>query len=78
MGDDSWSLLLREKSISTACLLGSGLNDIFHWEAKFSITLRSEFNSKADNVGLVTIENKEVSSAKNLTFEIIPFSKSFM
>ena len=45
----------------------SGLNNIFHQCALSEILRRSSFNIFAERVGSCTVENKEVSSANNLT-----------
>ena len=66
------------KSTSWACLVMSGLNNIFHLCAYSEILLRSSFNIFAERVESCTVENKEVSSANNLTSEIKSSGKSFM
>ena len=45
-----WELLFLflEKITSFACLLGPGLNCIFHWKAHLLIFSKLEFNSFAD------------------------------
>ena len=73
-----YRILLRENRTWTACLVGSGLKLIFHRYAHWEISVRSWFNSSAEIVGSFTIENSDVSSAKNLTLDLIPLSKSFM
>ena len=68
--DDGWFGLLSflEKISSCACLLGSGLKLIFHWNSHLFIFFRSSFKFFADNVISWTTENREISSA--LGFEI--------
>ena len=61
-------LLFLEKSNYIACLFGSGLKNIFHCCAHDSLSIRSWFNSDADTLGSVTIENNDVLSAKNLIY----------
>ena len=58
--------ILREKITSLACLVMSGLNNIFHLKAHSNIFLRSSFNKFLDSDKLHTVENNEVSSANNL------------
>ena len=67
---------LQENIISSAGFAGSGLNDIFHWLAHVEIVDRSLLRSDALLKGLKTVENKEVSSAKNLILHLISFSRS--
>ena len=59
-----------KKITSSACLLGSGLKLIFHWNAHLFIFFRSSFKFFADKVISWTTENREVSSANSLGFEI--------
>ena len=47
--------LLQEKIVSVACLRGSGLNFIYHWNAHFCIKSRSWSRSAADIKGSSTI-----------------------
>ena len=70
--NDGWFGLLSflEKITSCACLLGSGLKLIFHWNAHLFIFFRSSFKFFADKVISWTTENREVSSANSLGFEI--------
>ena len=67
---------LLEKSKSIACLVGSGLKNLF--PLLLPISIRSWFNSDADTFVSGTIENSDVSSAKNLTCDFILSSRSFM
>ena len=64
--------MFLEKITSFACLLGSGLNCIFHRKTHLLIFSKSEFNCFADISISQTFEKKEVSSAK------IPSGRSFM
>ena len=66
---------LREKVISFACLLGSGLNYIFHWWAQW---LKSVLNSVTDLFMSETFEKRDVSSAKILHIDIILSGISFI
>ena len=65
-----------EKIISCACLVWSGLNDIFQWYAQSCIFNRSLWS--AEVFTQLTMLKKEVSSAKNLTSEISPSGRSFI
>ena len=75
-----WSccLDLREKTTCTTYLLGSWLKLIFHWYAHWEFRPRSWCNSIAEIFGSLMIENRDVSFAKNLTWDLIPSSKSLM
>ena len=55
----------------------SGLNNIFHLCANSEILLRLSFNIFAERIGSFTVENKEVSSANNLTSDFKSSDKSF-
>ena len=70
--NDGWFGLLSflEKISSCGYLLGSGLKLIFHWNAHLFIFFRSSFKFFADKVISWTTENREVSSANSLGFEI--------
>ena len=70
--NDGWSGLLSflEKITSSACLLGSGLILIFHWNAHLFIFFRSSSKFFADKVISCITENREVSWANSLGFEI--------
>ena len=61
-----------EKIISCACLVQSGLNDVFHWYALFCIFNRSLLSVEAEVFTQFTMLNKKVSSAKTLTLEFSP------
>ena len=65
-----WFIKFPEKKKSCTCLLGSGLKLIFHWNAHLFIFSRSSFKFFADKVISWTTENREVSSASSLGFEI--------
>ena len=54
-----------ENITSRACLLISGLNDIFHLCAHSDIFCRSLFNTSAEVLLLCTTENRKASSAKS-------------
>ena len=56
-----------EKITSWACLLGSRLKTIFHCSAHSRSFLKSLFSTFAVSKGSKISENKEVSSANNLT-----------
>ena len=57
--------LLWEKTTSWACLVTSGLNDIFHWYAWLEILIKSSFSCKDDRLVSWTTEKIEVTSAKS-------------
>ena len=63
--------------IYCACLVRSGLNDIFHWYFRSCIFNRSLLSDKAEVFTQFTMLNKEVSSAKSLTSEFSPCGWSF-
>ena len=66
--DGGWLILLifLLKITSWACLLGSGLNIIFHWKVQLLIFMKSLFKSFAVEFISWTTENREVPSANNL------------
>ena len=66
-----------EKIISCACLVRSGLNDIFHWYAQSCIFNRSLLSVEAEVFTQFTMLNKEVSSAESLPSEFSPSATSF-
>ena len=61
--------LLQEKTTSWACLVTSGLNDIFHWYAQLEILIKSSFSCNDDRLISWTTEKIEVSSAKSLAVD---------
>ena len=65
--NDGWFGLLSflEKITSCACLLGSGLKLIFHWNVHLFIFFRSSFKFFADKIISWTTKNREVSSANS-------------
>ena len=71
-------LLLREKINSCACLVGSGLKFIFHWNAHSPIFFKSLFRSIFEASTFVTTEKSEVSSANNLGFDAKLSDKSLI
>lgn len=72
--DPSFSHLI-EKRIPRACLLWSGLNNIFHWIIQLLTTFRSLLNSTAEQF-LLTFENSDMSPAKTLQIDLTPSGKS--
>ena len=66
------------KITSWACLVGSELNLIFHWKPQLFIFIKSLFKSFTVEFVLWTTENREVSSANNLGFEVKPSGKSLI
>ena len=71
-----WSTGFRlwENIISSAGYVWSELKLIFHWKAQWLINSKSWFNSSADVMESLTIENSDVSSAKILIEDFMPFS----
>ena len=57
---------------SCACLVGSGLKEIFHLKAHSDTFWRSELRLLVEMFILETTEKIDVSSAKNFTFGVIP------
>ena len=72
------AFFFQEKIISCACLVWFGSNDIFHWYAPSCIFNRSLLTVEAEMFTHLTVLNKEVSSAKNLTSEFSPCGRSFI
>ena len=68
-------MFLREKMTSCACLVISGLNNIFQLKAHSDIFLTSSFNKSGDSVALYTVKNNEVSSANNSADDFANFQK---
>ena len=68
--------LFFEKYTSCACLLGSGLNSIFHWKAWLLITCKSIFNTLCDLYLSKTCEKRDASSAKVLQVDWMLSGKS--
>ena len=52
-----------ERTTFFACLVGSGLNDIFQVKAPFSIFIKSLFRLEAETLASFTAEKREVSYA---------------
>ena len=63
---------------SCACLVTSGLNNIFQLKAHSDIFLRSSFNKFEDSIALYTVENNEVSSANNFAGDFKFSGRSLM
>ena len=68
-------LRVLEKHTSIACLFGSRLKDLFHWKAHLLIFVKSEFSWQFELLLSLISENKDVSSAKILHFEVNSSSK---
>ena len=61
-----------------ACLLGSGLNNIFHWKAHLLILFKSLLNSVSEKFRLYLLKKSDVSSANILHIDSIPLGKSLI
>ena len=71
-------IFLREKTISWACFEASGLNNIFHLYPHCDISDTSSLRDSDAELESGTTEQTKVSSAKSLTFEVIPSGKSLV
>ena len=71
-------VIFLENTTSWACLLRSGLKDIFHLKAHSDIFCRSLFSSFAEMLLSFTTENSDVSSAKSFTVDINLSRKSLI
>ena len=67
-----------EKITSFACLVGSGLNDIFQLKAQSRILTKSLVSLEGETLVLLTTEKREVSSANSLTLVVRPRGRSLM
>ena len=67
-----------EKIISCACLVRSGLNEIFHWYSQSCFFNRSLLSVEGEAFTQFTMLNKEVSSAKSVTSEFSLSGRSFI
>ena len=54
------------------CLVGSGLNNIFHLQAQCHIFTKWLFSLEAETLALFTTEKREVSSANSLPLVVRP------
>ena len=70
--------ILGEKQISVACFLGSVLNSIFHWKARYLIIMRSSFNTRSDFLKSWHFENQDMLSASILLIDWIPSRNSLI
>ena len=64
-------LYLEVKITSMTCLVISGLNCIFHWEAQAVMVFRSPVRSAWASSMVLTMIKREESSANSLIFELI-------
>ena len=71
-------MFLLEKMISTACLLISGLNFIFHWFAQAVILSRSLVRVKCACSTSFTLIKRDASSANSFMLDEIPSARSLM
>ena len=71
-------LAFLEKYTSCACLLGSGLNYIFHWETQLLIDCKFLFGSLCYLYLSETCENRDVLLAKVLQIDYMLSGKSLM
>ena len=60
---------LQKKICSFACLVGSGLKFVFHWNAYSPIFVKSFFMAIFKASTFLTTEKSEVSSANDLGFD---------
>ena len=60
------------------CLLGSGLNNIFHWKAHLLTLFKSLLSCVSEKVASLTIEKSDVSSANILHIDSILLGKSLI
>ena len=67
-----------EKHISMACLLGSGLNNIFLWKAHLLILFKSLLSCISEKVSSLTFDKSDVSSANILHIDSISLGKSLI
>ena len=67
-----------EKTTSFACLVGSGLNNIFQLKAQSHIFTKSLFRLEVERLALFTTEKREGSPANNLTSIVGPRGRSLM
>ena len=67
-----------EKITSFACLVVSGLNDIFQLKAQSRIFTKPLFSLEAETMALFTTEKSEVSSENSLTLVVRPRGRSLM
>ena len=63
---------------SCACLVGSGLKFIFHWNTQVLVLVESLFNSLADLAIFSTTENSDASSANNFGLHAKSSEKLFI
>ena len=65
---EGWApgIIFFEKITSFACVVESGLNDIFQLKAQSRIFTKSLFSLKAETLALFTTKKREVSSANSL------------
>ena len=70
--------LLQDNITSTACLLTSGLNCIFHWKTHCLIRLRPLFKTVAKVSSPYTTVRREASSAKSLASELMLSTRSLV
>ena len=61
-----------------ACLVRSGLNDIFHWYGQSIIFNRSLLSAEAEVLTQFIMLNKELSSSKSLTLEVSPSGRALI
>ena len=63
---DELSVFFLLKMTSRTCFFGSGMKIIFHWKAQLFISFGSLVRSLACLLGILTVENRDASLAKNL------------
>ena len=68
-------VIFLEKITSWACLFNSELNEIFRWCAHSAIFNESLFNSHPVVLASLIMEKSDVSSANNLTVDMISIDR---
>ena len=63
---DELSVFFLLKMTSRTCFFGSGMKIIFHWKAQLFISFGSLVRSLACLLGILTVENRDASLAKNV------------
>ena len=70
--DEYQEFFFFEKITSFACLVGSGLKDMFQLKVKSRIFTKLLFSSEAETLAVFTTKKRKVSSANSLTLVVRP------